>query len=320
MQHFLQAIPIILILLFFVMVYIFFAYIFKRNRKDKGSEESLPASQGYARCRGQLLECIRQIKEAPCLELYCTSMDGLRLFGRYYENRKGAPLMLMFHGYRGYARRDAAGFYQICKEAGWNLLVVDQRSHGESEGEVITFGIKERMDVLTWTEYMTEYLGPDVKMVLSGVSMGAATVLMASNLKLPDQVKGIAADCGYTEPKEAIRQNARHHHCPGGLAVVMGRLGARMIGRFDPFSYSALQALKTTDLPVLFLHGDADWIVPFSMSEENYAACASTVKELYRVPGAPHALAYYYDTEGYTKAVRRFLADCIKDGSAARMK
>ena len=120
------------------------------------------------------------------------SRDGIKLFGKYYHIHDNAPLVLMFHGYKSpLAERDFEGGIQICLESKYNYLLVDQRSQGKSEGKVITFGIRERYDCLDWIHYANKRFGSKKRIFLYGISIGAATVLMTSDLELPDNVAGI---------------------------------------------------------------------------------------------------------------------------------
>ena len=128
------------------------------------------------------------------------------MYGKYYEQKPGAPLEILFHGYHGAAERDFCGGFWLAREAGHNVILVDERGHGKSEGRVLSFGIKEQYDCLEWTKYATERFGEDTKIVLGGISMGASIVLLAAGLDLPNTVKGILADCGYTSPKEIVQK------------------------------------------------------------------------------------------------------------------
>ena len=146
------------------------------------------------------------LDNAPFEEVHLTAQDGTDLFGRYYHHRDGAPVVLIFHGYTGYAQRDGLGGYTLCRKLGYNVLLPDQRAHGHSGGHTITMGAKEQYDAQGWANWAAERFGLDTPLFLMGVSMGAATVMLASGLPLPSSVKGIVADCGYTSAKEITRK------------------------------------------------------------------------------------------------------------------
>ena len=211
----------------------------------------------------------------------------------------------MVHGYRGNGDRDLCGGVQRCFKLGRSALVIDQRASGESEGKVITFGVKEHRDCRAWAEFMAEHFGPDARIILTGISMGASTVLMAAGSPLPPQVKGVLADCGFSTAKDIIQKVIRQLKLPPKLVYPFIRLGALLYGGFDPESYSALEAVKTATLPVIFFHGETDDFVPWEMSKTNFEACTSR-KELVSIPGAGHGLAYPVGKMQYLKALDTF--------------
>ena len=153
------------------------------------------ASHKYDPYRKEINRLFCQLSDRPYEEVSIESFDGLTLFGRYYHVKDGAPLDIGFHGYRSSALTDFAGGSELSFSMGHNLLLIDERAHGRSEGRTITFGIQERWDVERWARFAVERFGADVQIILYGVSMGAATVLMAAGLDLPENVKGIIADC-----------------------------------------------------------------------------------------------------------------------------
>ena len=146
-----------------------------------------------------------------------------------------------------------------------------------------------------------------LKIYLYGISMGAATVLMASALPLPKSVSGIVADCGYTSPKDIIFSVLRDHHVPAAPVYAVARLGARLFCGFDLDSASAPDALSRSHIPVLFIHGDDDRFVPCRMSRENFEASAAERKKLLIVPNAGHGLSYMLDRPAYLSALHEFL-------------
>ena len=233
------------------------------------------------------------------------SFDGLTLWGTYYEYAPGAPIELMFHGYRGNAQRDLPGGVQRCFACGRSAFVVDQRCSGRSQGRTITFGIRERRDCLAWVDFLLEHFGPHVRIILTGISMGAATVVMAGGEDLPPNVIGILADCGYSSQKEIMLKTAGEMGFPPKLCYPFVKLAAKVLGGFDLEETTPLEALKRVKVPVIFFHGEADDFVPCHMSREMYRACPGK-KALYTVPGADHGLSYPMDMEGYVAALREF--------------
>ena len=241
----------------------------------------------------------------PSEEFSINSFDGLRLYAKYYEFAPGAPIEIMFHGYRGSAERDLCGGVQRCFALGRSALIVDQRGSGKSEGRIISFGINESRDCHSWVNFAIEHFGQDVKLILTGISMGAATVMVAAGKELPKNVVGVLADCGYTSPKEIIKLVIRKLKLPPNLLYPFVKLGARLYGGFDLESASPIEAMKNCSVPIIFCHGEADNFVPCDMSRANFSACAAK-KELLTIPDAGHGLAYLVDGKGYLSALAAF--------------
>ena len=287
------------------------AFYSSAHRKE--DHYALPQGEQYEKERQRMLSLIRQMDDIPYESVFISARDGTRLFARYYHVRDGAPLQIQFHGYRGTALRDFCGGNKLARESGHNTLVVDQRAHGKSSGTTITFGIRERWDCLSWAEYANQRFGSNTPIFLSGVSMGAATVLMASELKLPANVIGIIADCPYSSPEAIIRKVCREDmHLPPALVMPFIRLGARVFGHFDLREAGAVQAVRNTNIPILLLHGEDDRFVPCDMSREIFDACTGE-KTRITFPGAGHGLSYIVDTERYSEAVFRFVDQCLKN-------
>ena len=243
----------------------------------------------------------------PQQQFTVTSFDGLKLVGNYYEYAPGAPIELMFHGYRGSGERDLNGGVQRCFKLGRSALIVEQRASGKSQGSVITFGIREHRDCLVWVDFMVKHFGPDVKIILTGISMGASTVLMAGGCDLPENVIGILADCGYSTARDIIQIVIKKMGLPVKLSYPFVKLGARLFGGFDLEETSPVEMLKKCKVPVIFFHGESDDFVPCDMSRVNFEACASR-KQLVTVPGAGHGLSYPVAQESYLKAAGEFFA------------
>ena len=192
--------------------------------------------------------------------------DFCARFCEEYAGRDKVPLMLFFHGYHGTFLWDGLGSFRFCRKNHINLLVVDERSHGKSADQIITFGIRECKDVKCWADYAAKRF-PEI-LILSGVSMGSASVMMASVLSLPSSVKALICDCGYTAPAEIIKETIRSFHLPVAFCYALLHFGARIFGHFNLSESTALSAVKQTKLPILFIHGDHDSIVPPKMCDE----------------------------------------------------
>lgn len=281
---------------------------------DKDKKIDLPASLAQVRdevASPSMERLANDLMALPCEEITIRSHDGLTLFGRYYRfSNDESRMEILFHGWRSNTFRDACGGAKIARDAGYNLLVVDQRAHGNSDGNTITFGIKEKYDCLDWINYAIARFGNDVRILLGGISMGAATVLMASALPLPKNICGITADCAYSSPEAIIRKVCRDMRIPDRLGYPFVRISARVLGRFSLDGESAVEAVKHAKVPIMLMHGEDDDFVPFSMAGEIYEAIASK-KQILTVPKAGHGLAYFYDTEHYTRELTAFKVGCL---------
>ena len=295
----------VLLLLALGVAYGAYRFAYYSPHKNQNDPYLAPDGHRYTPEDGPTYGLIREMDELPFEPVTIRSRDGLQLFGRYYHVAEGAPLQIQMHGYRGHALRDFCGGNKLAREAGLNTLVVDQRAHGKSEGHTISFGINERWDCLQWAEYAAQRW-PGVPISLAGISMGAATVLMASDLPLPEEVKGIIADCGYSSPRAIIKHVCWSLPKPFRIFYPFTSLSAELFGHFDPDAGSALGAVSNTTLPILLIHGEADGFVPCEMSREIAAACASKAR-LETFPGADHGVSYLSDPERYGRIVKEFL-------------
>ena len=299
-----------LVLLFWTLAWACYALAFRRHENEKTLTvfdekrygrfaPAMRAGQGYY--RGLAFE-----------EAEIASFDGLRLHARVCGAEAGKPLLLLMHGWRSSAARDFGCVLEFYRAQGFGLVLVDQRAHGKSGGKTISFGVHERRDCLAWARWAEERYHPPA-MYLDGISMGAATVLMASEFDLPASVRGIIADCGYTSPRDILKKVIRQCHLPVAPIYFLVRLGARVFGRFDPEAASAARALEKCRVPVLFIHGEADGFVPCEMSREIYDSCRErSSRETF--PGAGHGLSYIVDPERYARVVSEFIARALKGG------
>lgn len=276
-------------------------YVPGRN-KVKKEEYPLPPGKIYEPFKDTMVSWMKEVRAMPCEEFSIRSFDGLQLWAKYYEYAPGAPIELMFHGYRGSAERDLCGGVQRCFALGRSALIVDQRGSGKSEGKVISFGINESRDCLKWIDFMIAHFGKNIKIILTGISMGAATVMVAAGKPLPSNVVGALADCGYTSPKEIIKRVIGQLKLPANLLYPFVKLGARLFGGFDLEEVSPIEAMKNCSVPIIFFHGEADDFVPCEMSRANFAACTAE-KKLLTVPEAGHGLGYLVDGKGYLAAL-----------------
>lgn len=275
----------------------------------EGEKKPAIKSAQYDPYREEMRRIYRQMCDKPYEPVTVVSYDGLKLFGRYYHVKDGAPLDIGFHGYRSSSMIDFSGGSELSFQMGHNLLLVDQRSQGRSEGRTITFGIQERQDLLKWVEYAVDRFGADVKILLYGVSMGGTTVLMASELDLPENVKGIVADCPFASPLEIILHVGKNKPFPAWLIRPFAIWGAKIFGGFDLTETDARKAVKHTRVPILIIHGEDDRFVPHEMSD--LVQYNPEMIQRFTIPDAAHGISYLVDTPRYKEIVLQFAKDVL---------
>lgn len=276
-----------------------------KNLLSSNGKEEIPPRE--AEIRRQIKEDGKWLESLPREDVEIRSQDGLRLVG-HYVHAQGEPkrLIVLFHGWRGSWTGDFGSIGKWLYEIGCDLLLAEQRAQGASEGKYMGFGVLERRDVAQWMRYLEQERHNTLPVYLGGVSMGAATVLMAAGDELPGFVQGVLADCGFTSPYEMLYEvgskslRMREHPAMDYVDLIV-----RFHARFGIREYSTLESLKKTRLPVFFVHGLADDFVPCRMSREAYEACSSR-KELLLVEGAGHVRSFFYDNENYRRRVEDF--------------
>ncbi len=245
------------------------------------------------------------IKNRDAIWVNTLSYDGLKLKARYFDNNC-KDTIIIFHGYRSAAARDFSCAVQMYTRLGFNVLLVDQRSHGRSEGRLITFGIKESKDVISWINYANKNLKAQ-NIALGGMSMGATTVLLACEHNLPENVRCIIADSGFTSPADIINKVARQHFkINAKYFLPILNVFCVIFGRFSLFSMNTVDAIQKCDLPILFIHGKDDTFVPCNMSETNYQAIKHRA-EILLVEKANHGMGFLVDSEKVYSTLESFL-------------
>ena len=228
---------------------------------------------------------------------YITSRDGLRLHGILIPNNMTDKkrIAVLVHGYQGSPSVDFSAAARSYYNNGFSLFLPDQRTHGQSEGKYITFGAFERYDIVDWCKYLDEYTEHRYEFILSGVSMGATTFLLAA--AEPDMIKlnYITADCGYTDPKRIFTHVFKQwYHLPTFPILSIAKSVCQRKARFGFDEFSTTQAVKNLRAPVTFIHGEADDFVTPDNSLDNYDACTGA-KQIITVPGAEHGVSYIKD-------------------------
>ena len=287
--------------------YLGFAYACARRREPDWDSEADLKQTPFAEFAGSLPRARQWLRDHRAQDVQVESFDGLTLRGQWVPVEQPMATIILFHGYHSHHINDFSAIYGYYRSLGLNLLLVRQRSHGESEGRYITFGVKERKDVLAWIDYHNRTYGMD-NVYLGGMSMGASTVLYAAGEELPPNVRGITADCGFSSPEQILGHIIRKDfRLPPKLVLPLMDVWARTLGGFSFYECDTREILTRAKVPILFIHGRADDFVPCHMTEEGYAACAGE-KEIHLVDGAGHGRSYLYEPE----RLRAALADFFK--------
>ena len=292
----------IIILITLIISYICFRIAFARTDKIL----PFPDSECYKKYQDDIINASKRLSSLKYEDIYIESFDHLKLHGRYYHNSNLNKIDICFHGYKGDAIRDFCGGAETIKRTKHNMILIDERAHGKSEGKVITFGINERIDGLKWIEYVLKRFGKKTEIYLYGVSMGAATVLIMSGLKLPNNVKVIVADSAFSSPKDIIKKVIKDMKLPANIFYPFVYLGARLYGNFNLHKVNALDEVKKSKVPILLFHGTSDGFVPYEMSEKIYKNIASK-KDILLTKDADHGMSYMVDKENYYKKLLDFI-------------
>ena len=240
-------------------------------------------------------------------EIEVQSDDGFLLHGLLVPHVAPRGTAILFHGWCSSWEMDFLPALPFLYSLGLQLLLVDERAQGDSEGRWMTLGVREKDDAAVWTAYAAERFGAAHPLFLIGSSMGAAALLLASGDRLPGSVRGIVSDCGYVSPYEAASAVWRERTpFPAHLSMWLLERFARWFADFSLRGSDAREALRKTEYPVLFLHGTADRFIPAYMTKQAFEACAGE-KTLTLVEGAGHCMSYLTDRKRVEAAVADFV-------------
>ena len=289
--------------------YLFFAACIRRKELPWLDEAEIKKTS-YAKYYDYIICSHRWLKEHNAQDVWVNSADGLQLHGLWIPAQNAKATLLFAHGYRSTPLVDFSHAMDFYNQRGINLLIPDQRAHGMSQGKYITFGVKESCDMQSWIAYHNQNLC-DLPIVLDGLSMGASTMLYLADRELPNNVKAIIADCGFTSPKEIIGVVFRSvTHLPAVPCIWFADFFARIFAKFSFNECDTRRSLANSKLPVLIVHGTADDFVPCQMSQQAYACCTSP-KKLLLVEDAAHGYSFLRDKERYCSLIDELLDNYV---------
>ena len=278
-------------------------------RKPHFSEKhARMTKEELALLKSKVREAREKYKDVPREEVSIIN-DGLKLHGMYFDQKSNYSVIII-HGYCATMESrmmDLPYYY----ERGYNVLFVDLRTHGKSEGNFVTLGAKESEDIIGWIKWLSEKTN-NSKIILDGVSMGATTVLNCSgNKDLPKNVVGIVADCAFSSPYEQCRYMIfGKNKNRGKISAEIARLYAKLFCKYDMKKDSPLENVKKAKVPVLIIHGDNDDFVPSYMAREIYDAYKGE-KDILINHCVGHALSTTLATEKVHKKLDEFLGKIL---------
>ena len=313
-EYIILIIILTILLLFQLLVFYCYMATFYNNKKKLLDVYSLPDKDLYLPYKPELDILYYTLLDLKYEKVKIKSFDKTTLSAKYYQVSDQKIIQIMFHGYKGSGETDLCGAHKLARDLNHNILLVDQRGAGETSSNTITFGIKERLDCLEWIKYCINRFGSDIKIILVGVSMGASTILMASELDLPENVKGIIADSPFTTPKEIISKVIKDMKMPPKLVYPFIKIAAKEFGRFNLEETNSIKAVKNSKIPILVIHGDRDNFVPCEMSKQIADNSNGNVQfELF--PKAGHGFSFMTDTERYKQITQKFYEKCLKEAN-----
>ena len=223
------------------------------------------------------------------------------------EKEGSKKVGICVHGYYGNFK-DLNPWAKLLFENGFSVIAPNLRAHGESSGQYISMGFYDKDDIVLWIQKAIKMFGEDCEIVLFGESMGAATVLMVSELSIPKNVKCIIADSGYSNAyKELEWVVEKRGFLPAFLLLPVANFFSKIFSKCDLKKANPIGSVKKTTLPILFIHGEADNFVPCFMSKQMFEVSNKEKCSLSLFPGAQHIKSYATDTERYREILLSFI-------------
>ena len=289
--------------------YFIFKYLWRSKPFDE-RERILSYGEQYTEASRMMREGLAWLDTRALEDVHMTSHDGLQLFARLLRaDVKSDKYAICIHGYHSSPRMDYGSSIRFLHDCGCNVLIPDNRSHGQSEGHFCGFSYLDSRDCISWCRYIEARFGTDSKILLIGISMGGATVLSASgDGELPGCVRGVVSDCAFSSGwDELAYQMKRLFNLPTFPILHTVDLMLRIFAGYSLRKNTAVQRVKHTRVPLLIIHGKADDFVPTRMASEIYGA-ATCDKRLLLVDDAGHGISYCVAPELYREAIRELMA------------
>ncbi|MEG2109003.1 MAG: alpha/beta hydrolase [Clostridium sp.] len=299
------ALIIIIAAVIFVIEYTFKNSIMSERKSEEKAIEVLKNRKLYDDDLKKVLDT------SNYEEIDCISKDGLKLKGYYYEKyKRGDKGVILVHGYTA-NHIIQSPFIQLFLDEGFNVLLIDMRSHGNSEGKYATYGRHEKEDLHIWYKILKDRLKENAFIGLHGQSMGAATSLMYGGYQ--NNLDFIVSDCGYSNGKDILKYQIQEKaKAPFKPIFYLLNKKVERVCKFNFNEISPIEDIKNLDIPILFIHGTADITVPCRMSEEMFLNRGKDFDRFLKVSGAGHMVCYAMDKENYKNVLHEFLEQCYK--------
>lgn len=306
------ALTTVIILLFVLLIlYVALGFVFffialgSKRRKD----ETIPAKNSLFERNADNINLVNGYKWYDLTykqKVTIEGSSGKTLHAVEFRNPSNSnKWVICIHGWTN-VKREMSSYAMEYYRRGFNVLLPDLHGHGDSESRFVSMGWLDRLDIVDWANSLVKE-NPKVKIVLHGVSMGAATTMMTTGEVLPENVILAVEDCGFTGVRDIfVDQCIRKYHMPPKLVIPTASFANRLLNGFWFGEGSTLEQLKKSKTPTLFMHGDKDDFVLFENLEKVYEACAAP-KEKYVIKGAAHAVSSHWYHEEYWNAVDSFL-------------
>ena len=296
------AIAVLLLLLAAVIGASYYLFKFAIGRNDKATAKSLTQDMkdrykddpvkgkwGY-----QIEDGINRFLARSPEDVYMTNREGMKLHGYLLECENATKTVIFSHGWHSDPLFDFSCIWEYYVSHKFNVLIIEHRGHRQSEGKYVCFGVKERFDIIDWANWVNDRFGKEMKIFLSGISMGSATVMMAIGTEgLPTSVVGASCDCGYTSAADIFKHVLRAwFKLPPFPILNVARIISILVAKFDFEEFTSMDGLKNAKTPVYFIHGTEDGFVPLEHTYKNRARCASEYTEAI-IKGADHGLSFF---------------------------
>lgn len=280
-----------------------------QRMKDRYKDDPQKSKWGY-----MIEEGIQKFKAEPYEDVYMTNREGMKLHGYLLECGGATKTVIFSHGWHSDALFDFSCIWEYYRKHSFNVLIINHRGHGKSEGKYVCFGVKERFDVIDWANWVNGRFGKDMKIFLSGISMGSATVMMTVGTEgLPQSVVGASCDCGYTSARDIFVHVLRvgFHLPPFPILNVAGVI-SKIFAKFDFDEFTSMDGLKNAKVPVYFIHGTKDGFVPVEHTYKNREICATEYTEAI-IEGADHGLSFFTEPETVRSGLQALLKKIFDD-------